>query len=235
MLNFDKWLSKQLSVPSYHLNESGITSFARKNIPLGPVFIDAKVGLNDYVKKRYLNKLNFKFITTNIQFKKKISSKKYKKKGCRFAYLKDKTKVKQIAYNSFINSRFHLDKRLSKKIVNKLKSQWISNFFHNKRGDWMILFEVNKKVEGFVLLLKEKKKNNLIIDLIAVSKKFQRKGIATSMIDFANYYFNKKFKFLIAGTQANNVQSINFYKNLGFKSFSKKSVFHYYKRRRKTK
>ena len=55
------------------------------------------------------------------------------------------------------------------------------------------------------------------------------------MIDFANYYFNKKFRFLIAGTQANNVQSIKFYKNLGFKSFSKKSVFHYYKRRKKTK
>ena len=68
MLNFDKWLSKQLSVPSYHLNESGITLFARKNIPLGPVFIDAKVSLNDYVKKQYLNKLNFKSITTNIQF-----------------------------------------------------------------------------------------------------------------------------------------------------------------------
>ena len=83
MLNFDKWLSKQLSVPSYHLNESGITSFARENIPLGPVFIDAKVSLNDYVKKQYLNKLNFKSITTNIQFKKRISSKIYEKKNCR--------------------------------------------------------------------------------------------------------------------------------------------------------
>ena len=113
MLNFDKWLSKQLYLPSYHLSEDKINLFTQNDIPSGPVFIDAKVELNDYVKKRRLHKLNFKSITTNIHFKKKISSKKFEKNNCRFANLKDKAAIKKIAYNSFINSRFHLDKRFS--------------------------------------------------------------------------------------------------------------------------
>ena len=92
----------------------------------------------------------------------------------------------------------------------------------------MILFEINNKVEGFLLLLKEKNNNNLIIDLIAVSKKYQRRGVATSMIDFTNHKFNKKFKFLITGTQTSNIQAVKFYKKLGFKPFSKKSIFHFY-------
>jgi len=229
MLNFDKWLSKQLFVPSYHLNENKINSFTRNGIPYGPVFIDAKVGLNDHIKIRHLHKLNFKSITTNIQFKKRISSKIYEKKNCRFANSKDKIIVKKIAYNSFINSRFHLDKRFPKKIAKKLKSEWVNNYFYNNRGDWMILFEINKKTLGFLLLLKEKK--NLIIDLIAVKKKNQNKGIATSMINYANHYFIKKFRFLIAVTQSNNIQAIKFYKKLGFKAFSKKLVFHFYNRK----
>ena len=235
MLNFDKWLSRQLLVPSYHLNKNEITSLARKDIPPVPIFIDAKIETSDRKKALHLYNLNFKPITTNIHFKKKIYSGKYEKKNCRFAHFKDKFKVKKIAYNSFLNSRFHLDKRLSKNIGDKLKSEWVSNFFRNKRGDWMILFEVNRKIEGFLLLLKEKENNNLIIDLIAVSKKYKRKGIATSLIDFANYHFVKKYKFLIAGTQINNIEGIKFYKKLGFKQFSKQSVFHFYKRRKKTK
>jgi|TARA_B100000959_G_scaffold253656_1_gene284701 hypothetical protein len=69
MLNFDKWLSRQLSVPSYHINE--ITSLRRKDIPSVSIFIDAKVKTNDRKKALHLHNLNFKFITTNIHFKKK--------------------------------------------------------------------------------------------------------------------------------------------------------------------
>ncbi len=69
MLNFDKWLSRQLSVPSYHINE--ITSLGRKDIPSAPIFIDAKVKTNDRKKALHLHNLNFKFITRNIHFKKK--------------------------------------------------------------------------------------------------------------------------------------------------------------------
>ena len=71
MLNFDKWLSRQLSVPSYHLNENEITSLARKDISSVPIFIDAKVETNDRKKALHLHNLNFKFITRNIHFKKK--------------------------------------------------------------------------------------------------------------------------------------------------------------------
>ena len=154
-----------------------------------------------------------------------------KKKNCRFANLKDKIMVKKIAYNSFINSRFHADSRFSKNVARKLKSEWVNNYFCNKRGDWMIVFEINKKIEGFLLLLKEKKTKNLIIDLIAVAEKKQKKGIATSMINYANYCFLKKFRHLTAVTQNNNFQAIKFYKNLGFKFSSKKLVFHFYNKK----
>ena len=46
------------------------------------------------------------------------------------------------------------------------------------------MVEQNKKILGFMLILK--KKNHLTIDLIATSKKYRKKGVATSLINYTN-------------------------------------------------
>ena len=67
------------------------------------------------------------------------------------------------------------------------------------------------------------------IDLIATSKKFQRKGIATSMIHFAiQNIFNGEAE-VNAGTQISNINSIRLYKKLGLEIKSIKAIYHFLK------
>ena len=73
------------------------------------------------------------------------------------------------------------------------------------------------------LIIKEKE---LIIDLIAVDKKAQGRGVASSMIKFANS--NIKRPSIKVGTQIQNLPSIKLYKKLGFVLTQSDYVFHYH-------
>jgi ribosomal protein S18 acetylase RimI-like enzyme len=66
------------------------------------------------------------------------------------------------------------------------------NFFRKKRGEYLIISEYNKKVVGFLLILKNK--NDYIIDLIAVKKKYQNLGFGTKMIKFLENIVLKRIK-----------------------------------------
>ena len=74
MLNFDKWLSKQLLVPSYHLNENEINSLGKENIPTWPVFIDAKVEFIEYLGSEMNVHLTSQSNSFTARFNKKINS-----------------------------------------------------------------------------------------------------------------------------------------------------------------
>ena len=67
----------------------------------------------------------------------------------------------------------------------------------------------------------------MLIDLIATSKKFQRIGVASSMINFAiNNISFKNFEIEV-GTQKKNRKSVKFYEKNGFKKKSELAVYHY--------
>ena len=163
----------------------------------------------------------------NVSFKKKIKSKKIFLKNCRFANQCDKNKILNLSKNAFQYSRFKLDKNIPKIISNKIQSDWINSYFKGKRGDYLIVSEYKKNIRGFLLLFAKNKK--FTIDLIATSKKFQRKGIATSMIHFAIHnIFNGEAEVNV-GTQMSNIKSIRFYKKLGLKIISIKAIYHFLK------
>ena len=84
-------------------------------------------------------------------------------------------KIQSIAIKSLINSRFNIDKKINKNDAANIKRAWVNNFFQKKRVNALHVILVKKKIVGFVLLLFNKKK--LIIDLIALSKNQQNKGI----------------------------------------------------------
>ena len=72
-----------------------------------------------------------------------------------------------------------------------IKKNWIQNFFLGKRGDALHVIKIKKKIIGFVLLIFKKKL--LIIDLIAIRKKFQIKGYGTNLIKYINSYYINDF------------------------------------------
>ena len=94
---------------------------------------------------------------------------------CRFAIKDDENELREIAAQSLQTSRFHIDYKISNQKANYLKSEWVGSFFKAQRGDWMIVAKYGNQICGFLQLLKEN--DNLIIDLIAVKKEFQRMGL----------------------------------------------------------
>lgn len=219
----DKWLSKQLGIKSFFLknnlsyNLKKIKKLKSKII----FFVTCKVG----IKSKYnqlLIKNKFSLIEQSIVFKKEIIIKKKKFNFIRPANRKDQNQVLQIASKAFTNSRFFKDKNISKKKAIKIKKSWVKNYFLGKRADEMYVSFQKKKITGFVLLIKKPK---LIIDLIAIKKKFQKKNIGSNLIDYCcnkNYNFN----YLYAGTQKSNIESIKFYKKNNFKIDKKLNIYH---------
>ena len=50
--------------------------------------------------------------------------------------------------------------------------------------------------------------------MIATAKKYRKKGVATSLINFTNNKLMKKSNSIIAGTQLNNFSAIKMYQKL---------------------
>jgi ribosomal protein S18 acetylase RimI-like enzyme len=180
-----------------------------------------KLNLNEY--KNFELGVESKLIT----FKKKITTHKKLTYACRFAEKKDLKKIIQICAQNPLGSRFEKDRFISRNFLSIYRSVWLTNFFKKKRGDYLIVAYKKKIILGFVLLIKEG--NNLRIDQILVNNRYKKKGVAKTLITFANNYFFKKFKFILAGTYEHNIIANKMYKKLNFfKTNLYKNIYHLY-------
>ncbi len=226
-LKKDIWLSKQIGFNAYNLKKEPKLDFGKLE---KKILITLKV---KSTKKKILKKQiqkNFKFIDINYKFVKKIKDKNFinnQNYFCRFSNLNDKKNIVSIAKEAFKYSRFQIDKRIPKILFERIQLEWINNFFKGKRGTDLIVAKKNKKIAGFLLILV--KKNKMLIDLIATSTKFQRTGVAKSMINFAVNNINFRNFEIEVGTQKKNRNSIIFYKKIGFKKKSETAIYHYLK------
>ena len=225
LLLSDPWLSRRLKKKAFFLNEKHISTFFRREKITKNQFIYTKIKNKNFSKT--LKKNSFRFITTNIQCKKKFIFKAKYDQNCSFAKKKDLKNLKDISKKSYKLSRFHLDKKIAKKKCDRIFSSWIENYFKNKRGDYLLVYRKMKKVVGFLLLKKEGKKF-LRIDLIAVNNQYKRLNIGKKLIDYAMFLYNKYYYYLIVGYQSHNLDAKNFYKKIGFKIEAKKDIYHYY-------
>ena len=90
----------------------------------------------------------------------------------------------------------------------------------------MIVALVGDVIVGFLLLLESD--TNLTIDLVAVDNNYQRIGVASDMIAYAECYLNS-FSSVQVGTQLANIPSIRLYEKMGFRAYTSNYVFHYHK------
>ncbi len=226
MLKIDKWLSIQLGYPAYNTNNKD-KSFNFLKFKHKKILISIKS--NKKIKNSFLKKNKIKLIEKNLTFFKNSKKEELEEnyfKNIRFANSFDKKQILDIAEHSFISSRFFKDKNIKKKLARKIKSNWVLNFFRKKRGECLIICECNKKVVGFLLIIK--KKNDYIIDLIAVKKNYQNLGFGTKMIKFLENVVLKKNKVKIyVSTQSNNKNSIKLYIKNKFKVKYRKYVYHF--------
>lgn len=191
------------------------------------VFLYSKISSDQVSRIRYLEKLGFNLADTTITFEKKRSKRSMHSEGLnvRMSALKDKERVMEIAASSFKYSRFHMDNKIPTIKADRIKAEWAGNFFTGQRGDEMVVAVVNGKVAGFLLLLCSGE--TIAIDLVAVEKKYLRKGLAMRMICFAETAL-EGFRTIRVGTQAVNIPSMRFYESLGFCVIETGYVFHYH-------
>ena len=79
-----------------------------------------------------------------------------------------------------ISSRFHLDPRIPRETAHRIKARWAENYFTGERGDAMVVARRGSETAGFLQLLRGDAV--LVIDLIAVDARHQRRNLASAMI-----------------------------------------------------
>jgi ribosomal protein S18 acetylase RimI-like enzyme len=192
------------------------------------VFVYSKIPVDALLSIKFLEELNFHFVDTNIIFEKPILP-THNSVGCctvRFATPDDENSVVELARKNFLYSRFHLDSNIPHDAANTVKAEWVRNYFQGKRGEQMVIAGVNGRIAGFLQLLYGEH-GRLIIDLIAVDQRWRRKGIAGTMIAYAESNCGD-FRHIQVGTQIANIPSIRLYEKIGFRMTSAQYVFHYH-------
>lgn len=231
----DEWLAGILSCPVYRLvcpeNSKMLDLFKEeiaKVLRMSPVFAFAKLPTKMLEHVHLLEQSGFRLVDTNIQLNKPVQSDRGYSGNCtvRFALPDDNEKVAKLGGSSFKYSRFHLDPLFSKEIADKIKEEWVINYFTGKRGNAMVVAEIRGDLVGFLQLIYSGD-DTLIIDLIAVDKQQRRKGIAGDMIAFAEENCKKRNS-VVVGTQLANLPSLRLYEGLGFSICAADYVLHYH-------
>ncbi|MBK9292974.1 MAG: GNAT family N-acetyltransferase [Oligoflexia bacterium] len=178
-------------------------------------------------KAKILSRFGFYLVDTNVQLKLEPQNYKHniKPEVCFYAGPEHQDGVLQVASDSFLYSRFHLDPMFNKEMANKIKLEWCRSFFSGTRGQKMVVAQVEGKILGFLLLI-DKGQGHWIIDLIAVSPKAQKLKLGSQMI--SNALQDNNIKLMSVGTQIANIPSLNFYEKNGFTFESAKYVYHYH-------
>ena len=212
--------------------ECGIANFENKN-DLNNLnkfkFAFAKTKVNT-TNSIFALKNNFYLADTTVNLRLNLSD-NYdiftKKNYVNLAENKHKNMIINLAKESFIYDRFHSDPNIPYDIASKIKGEWINNYFNEIRGDkCFVILSNNSEVKGFLLTLK--KKNEIVIDLIAVNKQFQKEGVGSDLIKGMINYYKKYFSIYSVGTQISNVNSLKLYQRFGFNIYEYGYTWHYF-------
>ena len=207
----DKFVTKLIGFKSYIVSKKILTK-TLNNIKK-PFFLTIKSKKQIFFRSAFKN-IKINLVSKLIHFERNFKKKQQIYFKCRHTKKKDIYKIVNIAKENNLDSRFMIDKLIPNKFKKKYRSQWVKNFFLKKRGDYLFVAYQNDRILGFILIIKKKKV--FYIDLIATRKRYRKKGVATSLINYTNNKLMKKSNKIIAGTQLNNFSAIKMYQKLGF-------------------
>lgn len=230
-LNEDKWLTELMGSATYKLvvndcilDAAGEAAFEES--PQGGAWAYSKIATTDLRSLNYILSKGFFLVETATLFRKPVSQEKpVSVQGVRFALDDDEDQVRDIALHSFSHSRFHVDPFIDDSLANKIKENWVGNFFTGERGTHMVVAHHEGEIAGFLLLIVSS--SDVVIDLIAVSSKYRKMGYAKKMILFAENQF-RDCDVVRVGTQIDNAESIALYTSLGFAFDEASYVVHYH-------
>ena len=221
----DAFLEECLGYPVFHLKALHSSSEAiAAATGFSNWLIDARVPAERLGDLASLTTQGFRVVDTNVQLSRAPIVAQGAEK-CRFATAADEPSVRAIAATAFSQTRFHADPLIRAADANRIKEEWVANFFRGRRGEWMIVAEDGDRIDGFLQVLR-RAGDTLVIDLIAVAERARGKGVASAMIEFAAEACLGRPAGMLVGTQIANTGSLGLYTRLGFRVESAAYVLH---------
>ena len=138
-------------------------------------------------------------------------------------YVSDK--LKSLALQSGIYSRFNVDPNFKNREFEKLYIAWISKSVQKEIAKEVLVYYENDDEKGLITLgLKD---NSGSIGLLAVDEKERGKSIGKKLVQSALIYFKKKKANIVeVVTQIENKSACGFYESLGFEVKSLVNIYH---------
>ena len=136
--------------------------------------------------------------------------------------------VCDIAASCFVYSRFHLDPLIPNTLANAVKRAWIESYCHRRRGECLLVAELDGKVVGFnaILATAINEKSVRVIDLIGVDSACQGRGVGRQLVNNFVHSSAGRAAAVRVGTQAANVPSMRLYERCGFNILDTMYVMH---------
>ena len=186
---------------------------------------------NNENNNKIIPKLGDTFLADiNIQYEKNLLKKQTEKiKNIIIENnMKENLDIINISKNTFIHSRFNIDKNLEQ--GKEVHTYWVKNAF-NKKDKYFCYYLLDNQIKGYILFSKNKEKSIIYIELIAIKSGYRNKGIGTKLIsELENLAINEKIHYIDVGTQINNKKAQNFYINNKFKIKSNNSIYHWWEK-----
>lgn len=140
-------------------------------------------------------------------------------------YKDDASALYDLAVQSGVNSRFHVDPDFPNEDFERLYRAWADNSLSGTIADYVLVYRMpGGNICGFITLKKDG--GYLSIGLIATNAIYRRSGIGSALMDAAKHYAYKEGLLLEVATQADNLPACSFYEKSGFKKLSQSTVYH---------
>ena len=214
----DQFLTNILNKPCFRVNNlEGKINFTSN------AFYYYKFAYNSEIIER-CNNNKFLYITSQVNLQKKVSQiqdfSESKAGDFTFSDNVNKKELKQLFVIAKViskNSRFFQDRNI-RNYNETIHNEWVNNSFFNDYASDYLIARDQKKIIGFCTL------KNVRIDLMCVKNNYQHRGVGSRLI---NTILKKNLnKIITVGTQAENIQAINFYLKNQFKIHSYELIFH---------
>ncbi len=135
----------------------------------------------------------------------------------------DKSAVAALAVKAMTCSRFYRDPMIKIKAARKVEREWVLSYYDGRRRGMKIVCEKAGRIVGFLFAFRDG--NGFVIDLLAVSARVRREGVASRMMSYLADRIGPLTR-LRVNTQLSNKAAMMFYKKNGFGIESIRTVFH---------
>lgn len=190
----------------------------------GQWLVSARVDTSDIAACRELNSAGFECIETLVTLEAPLPATLDMPDDVIPVGVAERQACLDIARTAFSFDRFHADARVAREAADRLKETWVKNSLDGRAEVVLSALDHGRAV-GFVTCLSSDDAG--VIDLIAVVRGQQGRGIGKRLVQAAKAYFAGRKALMRVGTQEANRASLALYQGQGFVRVRTQYTYHW--------